>query len=244
MDSINPGADFQSVLRSYLERCNIMVVVIGPQWLQWPHASGRTGNGTNHDYVHMEVGSALERNLPIFPVLVDGATMPAATDLPDNLKPLAYRQAFSVRHESFARDMRGLEQELRRTVSTRETWKMAAICGLSLMLAITLGAIAHFVWPSPTAPLASPSIYSKVGNFACFAEADYPKSWRDEAPLCVAYGCNFGKISQEACLALGAKKGSKTVIHGNKNSSRENECWLQNSCGNLQPHYEFSMFKM
>jgi hypothetical protein len=244
VDSINPGADFQSVLRSYLERCNIMVAVIGPRWLQSPQASGPTSNGTNHDYVYMEVASALERNLPIFPVLIDGATMPAAKDLPDNLKPLAYRQAFIVRHESFPRDMRGLEQELRRAVSTRVTGKVAAICGLSLMLAISLGAIAYFVWSSPPAPLASSTIYSMVGNFACFAEADYPKSWRDEAPLCVAYGCNFGKMSQETCLALGAKKGSKTVIHGNKHSSRENECWLQNSCGNLQPHYEFSMFKM
>ena len=102
--------------------------------------------------------------------------------------------------------------------------------------------------PRPPAELGgtatSPQIYSKVGNFACFAEAEYPDSWREEAPLCAAYGCNFGKMSQDACLALAARKGSKTVIHGNKNSSRANECWLQNSCGNLQPHYEFSLFRM
>ena len=38
--------------------------------------------------------------------------MPEAKDLPDELKPLAFRQAYSVRHDSFPRDMLGLEQEL------------------------------------------------------------------------------------------------------------------------------------
>jgi protein kinase-like protein len=92
-------------------------------------------------------------------------------------------------------------------------------------------------------PLASSKIYSKAGNFACFSEAEYPNSWRDEAPMCVSYGCNFGKMPQEACLSLGATKGSKTVIHGNAGTSRANECWLQNSCGNLRPHYEFTLFR-
>src|SRR4029079_10112018 len=55
--------------------------------------------------------------------------------------------------------------------------------------------------------------YSKVGNFACFSEAEYPESWRAEAIFCAPYGCNFGKMSQDACLTLGATKRAKTVIH-------------------------------
>ena len=96
------------------------------------------------------------------------------------------------------------------------------------------------------APPAAPSAktYSKSGNFACFNKAEYPDSWREEASLCVPYGCNFGKMSEDACLTLGANKGSKTVIHGNAGTTRANECWLQNSCGDLQPHYEFTLFKM
>ena len=61
--------------------------------------------------------------------------------------------------------------------------------------------------------------------------------------MCVTYGCNFGKMSQDACLALALKKGSKTVIHGNTGTSRANECWLQHSCGDLRPHSEFSLFR-
>jgi hypothetical protein len=237
VDSIRPGEDFQSVLKNDLEKCNIMLVVIGPRWLELLRPSAPTDE-ISHDYVNLEVASALERKLAIFPVLVDGATMPEAKDLPDKLKPLAFRQAFSVRHDSFPRDMAGLEQELRRSVSTRATWKVAAISGLFI---ISLGAISYYVWQSSLAPAHT---YSKAGNFACFNAAEYPNSWRDEASFCAPYGCNFGKMSQAACLTLGARKESKTVIHGNTGGPRANECWLQHSCGDLREHSEFTLFKM
>jgi hypothetical protein len=159
------------------------------------------------------------------------------------LKPLAFQQALSMQHDSFLRDMWGLEQELRRSLPTRWIWKAAAV--VSGLFIISSGAISFYIWRSPVAPSVALEIaYSKVGNFACFAEAEYPDSWRAEAPLCAPYGCNFGKMSEDACLALAARKGSKTVIHGDAGTSRTDECWLQNSCGNLQPHYEFTMFKM
>lgn len=238
VDSIRPGENFQSVLKNDLEKCSTMIVVIGPRWLDLLRPAGPADGETGRDYVRLEVASALERKLPIVPVLVDGATMPEAKDLPDDLKPLAFRQAFSVRHDSFPRDMWGLEQELRRSVSTRATWKVAAISGLFI---ISLGAISYYIWWST---LTSANAYSRFGNFACFSEAQYPDSWREEASYCVAYGCNFGKMDRDACLTLGARKGSKTVIHGNTGSTRANECWLQHSCGDLRSHGEFMMFRM
>src|ERR1044071_8869952 len=140
VDSIRPGENFQSVLKNDLEKCSTMIVVIGPRWLDLLRPAGPADNETGRDYVRLEVASALERKLPIVPVLVDGATMPEAKDLPDDLKPLAFRQAFSVRHDSFPRDMWGLEQELRRFVSTRATWKVAAISGLFIL---SLGATSY-----------------------------------------------------------------------------------------------------
>jgi TIR domain len=107
VDSIRPGENFQSVLKNDLEKCNSMVAVIGPRWLELLRPSGPTDSETSPDYVRLEVASALERKLPIFPVLVDGATMPEAKNLPDDLKPLAFQQALSIRHDSFSRDMWG-----------------------------------------------------------------------------------------------------------------------------------------
>jgi hypothetical protein len=238
VDSIRPGENFQAVLKSDLEKCNVMLVVIGPRWQELLRSSGPADSETSHDYVYLEVASALKRKLPIFPVLVDGATMPEAKDLPADLKPLAFRQAFSVRHDSFPRDMSGLEQELRRSVSPRGNWKVAVISGVFI---ISLGAISYYLWRSP---LTSAKTYSKSGNFACFNDAEYPDIWRQEALLCAPYGCNFGKMSQDACLTLGARKESKTIIHGNTGTTRANECWLQNSCGDLRQHGEFTLFRM
>jgi TIR domain len=121
--------------------------------------------------------------------------------------------------------------------ATRWIWKAAVIFGLLIISS----AISCYVWWSP---FTSAKTYAAIGNFACFDKAEYPDSWRAEAPLCAPYGCNFGKMSQEACLTLGARKQSKTVIHGNTGTTRTNECWLQNSCGNLQPHSEFTLFRM
>lgn len=237
VDSIRPGEDFQSVLKEDLAKCNVMLVVIGPRWLELLR-SGRAGSKIIDDYVRLEIASALERKLPIFPVLVDGAPMPDAKNMPDDLKSLAFRQAFSVRHDSFPRDMSGLEQELRRFVPARAIWKVAVIAGL---FAISLGAISYFVWWSL---LPSAKSYTRFGNFACFAEGQYPESWREDASFCTSYGCSFGKLSRDACLTLGASKGSKTVIHGNAGTSRADECWLQHSCGDLRSHGEFTMFRM
>jgi hypothetical protein len=122
--------------------------------------------------------------------------------------------------------------------AARWIWKAAVISGL---FAMSLGAMSYYVWRSP---FTSTNAYSIVGNFACFGGAEYPNSWREEAPVCTPYGCNFGKMSQDACLTLGAKKQSETVIHGNVGTSRANECWLQHSCGDLRPHGEFTLFRM
>jgi hypothetical protein len=91
---------------------------------------------------------------------------------------------------------------------------------------------------------ASAKAYSKIGNFSCSGGAEYPDTWREGAPFCVSYGCNFGKMSQDACLTLGAKKQSKTVIHGIPGTTRANECWLQHSCADLRQDGEFLLFKM
>jgi TIR domain len=122
--------------------------------------------------------------------------------------------------------------------AARWIWKSAAALVLFI---ISAGALCYYFW---WAPLLSAGAYSAVGNFACFDKAEFPEAWRHEATICAPYGCNFGKMSRNACLVLGAKKQSQTVIHGNAGTTRTNECWLQQYCGDLRPHSEFTMFKM
>jgi hypothetical protein len=86
---IAPGEDFQKVIARRMQRSSLVLVLIGPDWLD------AVGQRTHtYDFVHSEVALALRANVRVVPVLVRGAPMPREDQLPDALKPLARRQAF------------------------------------------------------------------------------------------------------------------------------------------------------
>jgi hypothetical protein len=81
-----------------------VLVVIGPNWLGVRDESGGRRLDNPDDFVAIEIAGALARDIRVIPVLVDGARMPKAGELPDSLKPLARRQAVDVRHSHFGHD--------------------------------------------------------------------------------------------------------------------------------------------
>lgn len=89
MDSLRPGDDFLEVIRTALDSCAVLLAVIGPRWLNMSDAGGRRLDKPD-DYVRLEIETALRRNVPVLPVLVDGAVMPGEADLPAALGKLAY----------------------------------------------------------------------------------------------------------------------------------------------------------
>jgi hypothetical protein len=101
IEDIKPGADFTRVLEDTLDRCDVMLVMIGQKWLDAGNA-GRLHDP--EDFVRLEIEKALDRNVLVIPVLVAGATMPSANALPEELRELAQRQAFEVRDISFHED--------------------------------------------------------------------------------------------------------------------------------------------
>ena len=64
------------------------------------------------DFVRIEIEAALQRNVPVIPVLVDGAAMPRAGELPDSLKKLTRRQAVEISHTRFDSDAERLTEAL------------------------------------------------------------------------------------------------------------------------------------
>jgi len=48
------------------------------------------------DWVQVEIATALDKRIPIIPVLLDGATMPASQSLPRNIREIAYRNATQI----------------------------------------------------------------------------------------------------------------------------------------------------
>lgn len=105
VDSIPAGADFRAALHDAVDRCEVVMVVIGPRWLTATTGGVRRLDDPG-DFVRIEIAHALDRKLPVVPVLVGGAAMPAERDLPPTLSALAFRQALVVRPDpDFHRDV-------------------------------------------------------------------------------------------------------------------------------------------
>lgn len=113
VDSIPPGLDFVNVLTEQVASCHLLLAVIGRDWLSAKNNEGNLRLFDRDDWVRIEVEAALSRNIPVIPVLVDGAPMPRASSLPKPLKPLARRQYGELTHIRFASDMERLIKALR-----------------------------------------------------------------------------------------------------------------------------------
>jgi hypothetical protein len=106
VDTLQPGQDFVNAINTRLSACRVMIVIIGREWLDTRNAAGARRLDDPLDFVRLEVAAGLRRpDVLVVPVLVEGASMPAASQLPENLRPLARRHAVSVRDETWDADV-------------------------------------------------------------------------------------------------------------------------------------------
>ena len=101
VDDIQLGSDFVSVLDVNLKGCAVMLVVIGKEWLNVCNNNGERRLDNPADFVRLEISRALQRGIPVIPILVNNAQMPSESDLPDDLKPLARRQALELNNKNY-----------------------------------------------------------------------------------------------------------------------------------------------
>jgi len=109
---IDPGTNFVAAIQQAVGSCDVLIALIGRQWLSATDAKGRRLDNPD-DWVRLEIATALRRNILVIPTLVGGAKVPRAEDLPDELKPLAERHAWEISDTRFKADVSGLIQELR-----------------------------------------------------------------------------------------------------------------------------------
>jgi hypothetical protein len=107
VSSLAPGLDFPEKLAEELARCSILLALIGANWLTSADGRRRRLDDAG-DWVAHEISTALARGIPVVPVLVDGAALPDAADLPQALAPLVRKQALHIDHASFESDASAL----------------------------------------------------------------------------------------------------------------------------------------
>jgi TPR repeat protein len=109
VDNIPAGVDFVAHLDSKVAQCDVLLAVIGPDWLGVKNPrTGQRRLDDPKDFVRIEIAAALQRGILVAPVMLDDTPVPDAADLPDDLKPLANRQAVDVRRMTFDADVQRL----------------------------------------------------------------------------------------------------------------------------------------
>jgi hypothetical protein len=111
VDDIEPGVDFASLIEQKVASCDALIAVIGRSWLT-PDSSGKSRLDDPHDFVRLELELALRRNILVVPVLVQGASMPPAGDLPRELVEFTQRQAVELSDRDFNRGFEKLRSAL------------------------------------------------------------------------------------------------------------------------------------
>lgn len=122
IESIPLGQNFSNVLDEATATCNVMLVVIGPQWAGITDAQGNKRLFDPGDFTRIEVETGLaHKEILVIPVLVMNAMMPGPNDIPESMRDLLFRNAISVRNDpDFTPDMQRLIQGIDRFAGTAQ----------------------------------------------------------------------------------------------------------------------------
>ena len=112
VDDIGAGQAFDEVIQRAMGESQVLLVMIGKRWLG--EREGLPARITEaDDFVRLEVAAGLAKGMRVIPLLLDGAAMPAAAQLPELVRPLARRNALEIGNTRFRADMDRLVTALR-----------------------------------------------------------------------------------------------------------------------------------
>ena len=125
IDSIPFGLDFREHIQETLKRCDVLLAIVGKNWAAADEKGAFRINEEN-DWVRIEVEAALARKIPVIPVLIDNASLPAPASLPEGLRNLVFRQAAPVDsgrdfNPHMARLIKAMDQLLAKASAPRGT---------------------------------------------------------------------------------------------------------------------------
>ncbi|ADB76072.1 toll/interleukin-1 receptor domain-containing protein [Geodermatophilus obscurus] len=129
---MGPGLKWREVIASKVGACDVLLAVIGPQWLRMTDSQGQRRLEDPDDFVRLEIEAALQRDVRVIPVLTNGAVMPRRSELPKSLAKLADRHAFTIHFEGLHHDVARLISE----IDPGLRWRgLSLTAGLLLILA-------------------------------------------------------------------------------------------------------------
>ena len=110
VDSIPLRKNFAKILNDEVAKCEVLLAVIGQNWLDARDEDGNRRLDNPNDFVRIEIAAALDRDIPVIAILLNGVRIPSVDKLPKELGELSVRNAIDVRHSSFPSDIDRLVQ--------------------------------------------------------------------------------------------------------------------------------------
>lgn len=136
VDSIPPGVDFRDVINTAIDNSAVMLVIIGNKWLDVKNQDGGRRLDDPGDFVRLEIETALQKKIPVLPVLLGDTKNLNADQLPESLRGLAFLNSMQVRPDpDFRGDVKRLYKGLERFTASRPLWKTT---GGRLLLSLIL----------------------------------------------------------------------------------------------------------
>jgi hypothetical protein len=116
LHSIELGGNFMEVIETTVAKCDVLLAVIGNNWLTTKDEYGDRRLDNPADWVRKEIGTALQRQIRVIPILVGSALMPRSTDLLEDLKPLVSLNVLRLTSDSFEGDLQRLAAAIRQVL--------------------------------------------------------------------------------------------------------------------------------
>ena len=207
---IEPGQDFHKVVGEKVRSCDVFLALIGNSWASASDEDGQRRLEDPQDFVRLETAAALQDNVPVIPVLLQGAAMPQPEQLPEDLVALARMNAIELRHAHWDSDFARLVETLGKYVRLRSSekpkkrrWWVAVVGALIALLA---GLIAWFIRIEVPPVVGLPIEAAKT--ILTSKQLNYRLAESDQA----ATGLASRVIKQQPPAGAGATKGSAVEL--------------------------------
>jgi TIR domain-containing protein len=125
VDLVQPGRNAAEVIAAAVASCDVLVVLIGRQWLTAAGPDGLRRLSDPGDSVRLEIEAAMARDIGVIPVLVNGADLPQAGALPPSLVGLARADELELSPNRAEADVVWLVQVLDQSVADRQAAQAA-----------------------------------------------------------------------------------------------------------------------
>lgn len=149
---IEPGRDYRRVIDQQVASCGVLLAVMGRHWADAVDAAGRRRLDEPADSVRLETAAALRRDIPVIPVLVQGAAMPRADQLPAELADLSFRNGVELTHARWDSDVELLVRALKPHVDSSLAMAAPALPAAPLPVPVQAAPVAPVVPVVPTTP--------------------------------------------------------------------------------------------